>query len=82
MDGAALDRRADSLALAAALARSALRAARRDRGLACLGLVRTLGGLVGGLAVALGQVQAKKESGEIPAGQAPAAEASVTDSTS
>ncbi|MGO9247857.1 MAG: 50S ribosomal protein L10 [Solirubrobacteraceae bacterium] len=43
------------------------------------GLVRTLGGLVGGLAVALGQVQAKKESGEIPAGQAPAAEASVTD---
>jgi large subunit ribosomal protein L10 len=38
------------------------------------GLVRTLGALVGGLAVALGQVQAKKESGEIPAGEAPAAE--------
>jgi len=37
------------------------------------GLVRTLGALVGGLAVALGQVQAKKESGEIPAGAAPAA---------
>jgi large subunit ribosomal protein L10 len=32
------------------------------------GLVRTLGALVSGLAVALGQVQAKKESGEIPAG--------------
>src|SRR5271167_2901139 len=39
------------------------------------GLVRTLGALVGGLAVALGQVQAKKESGEIPAGEAPVAEA-------
>ncbi len=39
------------------------------------GLVRTLGGLVGGLAVALGQVREKKESGEIPAGEAPAAEA-------
>jgi large subunit ribosomal protein L10 len=37
------------------------------------GLVRTLGALVGGLAVALGQVQEKKESGEIPAGEAPAA---------
>jgi large subunit ribosomal protein L10 len=39
------------------------------------GLVRTLGGLVGGLAVALGQVREKKESGEIPAGEAPVAEA-------
>jgi len=39
------------------------------------GLVRTLNALVGGLAVALGQVQSKKESGEIPAGEAPAAEA-------
>jgi|HubBroStandDraft_2_1064218.scaffolds.fasta_scaffold162782_2 large subunit ribosomal protein L10 len=39
------------------------------------GLVRTLGALVGGLAVALGQVREKKESGEIPAGAAPAAEA-------
>jgi large subunit ribosomal protein L10 len=38
------------------------------------GLVRSLGGLLGGLAVALGQVREKKESGEIPAGEAPAAE--------
>jgi large subunit ribosomal protein L10 len=37
------------------------------------GLVRTLSALVGGLAVALGQVNQKKESGEIPAGEAPAA---------
>ena len=37
------------------------------------GLARGLGSLLGGLAVALGQVQAKKESGEIPAGEAPAA---------
>jgi large subunit ribosomal protein L10 len=36
------------------------------------GLVRTLNALVGGLAVALGQVQEKKTSGEIPAGAAPA----------
>jgi large subunit ribosomal protein L10 len=36
------------------------------------GLVRTLGSLVGGLAVALGQVREKKESGEIPAGEPPA----------
>jgi large subunit ribosomal protein L10 len=35
------------------------------------GLVRTLGALVGGLAVALGQVREKKESGEIPAGDPP-----------
>jgi large subunit ribosomal protein L10 len=39
------------------------------------GLVRTLGGLVGGLAVALGQVREKKESGEIPAGEPPVAAA-------
>jgi large subunit ribosomal protein L10 len=39
------------------------------------GLVRSLGGLIGGLAIALGQVQGKKESGEIPAGAAPAAAA-------
>jgi len=39
------------------------------------GLVRSLGGLLGGLAVALGQVREKKESGEIPAGAAPAAAA-------
>jgi large subunit ribosomal protein L10 len=37
------------------------------------GLVRTLGALVGGLAVALEQVREKKESGELPAGEAPAA---------
>ncbi len=43
------------------------------------GLVRTLGALVGGLAVALGQVREKKESGEIPAGEPPAApEAAAT----
>jgi large subunit ribosomal protein L10 len=38
------------------------------------GLVRTLGSLVGGLAVALSQVHEKKESGEIPAGEPPAAQ--------
>jgi large subunit ribosomal protein L10 len=38
------------------------------------GLVRTLGALVGGLAVALSQVREKKESGEIPAGEPPAAQ--------
>jgi large subunit ribosomal protein L10 len=38
------------------------------------GLVRTLNALISGVAVALGQVQAKKESGEIPAGEAPAGE--------
>jgi large subunit ribosomal protein L10 len=38
------------------------------------GLVRTLGALISGLAVALGQVREKKESGEIPAGAPPAAE--------
>jgi large subunit ribosomal protein L10 len=43
------------------------------------GLVRTLNALLGGLAVALGQVHAKKESGEIPAGEAPAALASDAD---
>jgi large subunit ribosomal protein L10 len=40
------------------------------------GLVRTLSALVGGLASALGQVRDKKESGEIPAGEPPAADAS------
>jgi large subunit ribosomal protein L10 len=35
------------------------------------GLVRTLSALVSGLAVALGQVREKKESGEIPAGEPP-----------
>jgi large subunit ribosomal protein L10 len=38
------------------------------------GLVRTLSALVGGLAIALSQVREKKESGEIPAGEPPAAE--------
>ncbi|HTQ68926.1 MAG TPA: 50S ribosomal protein L10 [Solirubrobacteraceae bacterium] len=37
------------------------------------GLVRSLAALVSGLAVALGQVREKKESGEIPAGDPPAA---------
>ncbi|HEX3512113.1 MAG TPA: 50S ribosomal protein L10 [Solirubrobacteraceae bacterium] len=36
------------------------------------GLVRSLGNLLGGLAVALGQVREKKESGEISAGAPPA----------
>src|SRR4051794_20674860 len=39
------------------------------------GLVRSLNAMLSGVAVALGQVQQKKESGEIPAGEAPAAEA-------
>ena len=36
------------------------------------GLVRTLSAMLGGLAVALGQVREKMESGEIPAGAGPA----------
>ena len=43
------------------------------------GLVRSLGGLIGGLAVALGQVQEKKASGEIPAGAPPAAAESAAE---
>jgi large subunit ribosomal protein L10 len=39
------------------------------------GLVRTLNALVNGLAVALGQVREKKESGELPAGEPPVAAA-------
>src|SRR5947209_4149846 len=39
------------------------------------GLVRSLNALLSGVAIALGQVQQKKESGEIPADEAPAAEA-------
>jgi large subunit ribosomal protein L10 len=39
------------------------------------GLARSLGGLVGGLAIALAGVQEKKQSGEIPSGDAPAAPA-------
>ena len=48
------------------------------------GLVRTLNALLGGLAVALGQVNEKKQSGEIPAGEPPAAapaEATATGSS-
>src|ERR1700751_3327283 len=41
------------------------------------GVVRTLAALLGGLASALGQVRDKKESGEIPAGEPPAAAAEV-----
>jgi large subunit ribosomal protein L10 len=37
------------------------------------GVVRTLSALIGGLASALGEVRDKKESGEIPAGEPPAA---------
>jgi large subunit ribosomal protein L10 len=39
------------------------------------GLARSLNGLVGGLAIALGGVLEKKESGEIPSGDAPVAAA-------
>jgi large subunit ribosomal protein L10 len=47
------------------------------------GLVRSLGGLLGGLAVALGQVQAKKQSGELPAGDVPSvSEASASGDSS
>lgn len=41
------------------------------------GLARSLNGLLGGLAIALAGVQEKKESGEIPSGDAPAAEAAA-----
>src|SRR5438067_1225085 len=43
------------------------------------GLVRTLNALLGGLAVALGQVRDKKQSGELPPGEAPAAETPPAD---
>ncbi len=36
------------------------------------GLARTLNALIGGLAIQLGQINEKKQSGEIPAGDAPA----------
>ncbi len=45
------------------------------------GLVRTLNALIGGLAGALGQVHAKKESGEIPSGEALPVEAPVEEAT-
>ncbi len=41
------------------------------------GLVRSLNALLSGVAIALGQVQEKKESGELPAGEAPASEAAA-----
>lgn len=37
------------------------------------GLARTLNALIGGLAIQLGQINEKKQSGEIPSGDAPAA---------
>jgi large subunit ribosomal protein L10 len=43
------------------------------------GLVRTLNALIGGLAVALGQVREKKESGEIPAGDPPASSSAAAE---
>jgi len=43
------------------------------------GVVRTLNALISGLAVALGQVNDKKASGEIPAGEPPAVEASTAE---
>jgi large subunit ribosomal protein L10 len=43
------------------------------------GLVRTLNALVSGLAVALGQVREKKESGELPAGDPPAGMAAAAE---
>jgi large subunit ribosomal protein L10 len=42
------------------------------------GLVRTLNGLVGGLAIQLGAILEKKESGELPAGPPPAAPVAET----
>jgi large subunit ribosomal protein L10 len=43
------------------------------------GLARTLNALVGGLAIALAAVNEKKQSGELPAGDAPAAAAAPAD---
>ncbi|MCW2983368.1 MAG: ribosomal protein [Conexibacter sp.] len=43
------------------------------------GLARSLNGLVSGLAIALGGVLEKKESGEIPSGDAPAAPAAPSE---
>ena len=43
------------------------------------GLVRGLGGFLSGLAVALGEVRDKKERGELPAADAPAAGASAAE---
>jgi large subunit ribosomal protein L10 len=41
------------------------------------GLVRTLNALISGLAIQLGQIAEKKQSGEIPAGEAPAGAAAA-----
>ncbi len=46
------------------------------------GLVRTLNALLSGVAVALAQVQAKKESGEIPTGEPPASDAAASGDSS
>lgn len=43
------------------------------------GLARTLNALIGGVAIALQQVNEKKQSGELPAGDAPAASAAPAD---
>lgn len=43
------------------------------------GLARSLNGLLGGLAIALAGVQEKKESGDIPAGDAPSAGADAAE---
>jgi large subunit ribosomal protein L10 len=43
------------------------------------GLVRTLNALLSGVAIALNQVREKKESGELPAGESPAASASAAE---
>ena len=45
------------------------------------GLARTLNALIGGLAVQLGQINEKKLSGEIPAGEAPAGFEAITSDT-
>ena len=44
------------------------------------GLVRGLNALIAGLAIQLGQIAEKKESGEIPAGEPPASEAEAAES--
>lgn len=46
------------------------------------GLARTLNALIGGLAIQLGQINEKKQSGEIPAGDAPAAAAPAAEAPS
>jgi len=78
MDGAAID--PDQSARSRACPRrSALWAARRDRGLADQRACAHARRAARRLAVALGQVREKKESGEISRGRAPAAEAPVVE---